>query len=293
MPLWRDYGHFEDVTARLPKVQLLETMATFSCTLACRSCTNYSDYGMKGGYVRWRQMQEWLDIVFTRLRVDCFSIIGGEPFLNPELKIWIEQFRERYPYVMLMVLSNATLLDKNWWILDSMDELGMIYLKLTNHQPGAEYFESAKQKILNRFIWRYEGDDQWFEPTRILDFRVESPRLFLRTFKGEYSNMKPYDNDPKSAFKICNQQICPLLVDGKLYKCSSTGMLNRALNDHRLSYDPDWQFYKDSGISLDCDDLTLKLWAENIGKPHKVCSMCPTADDKPFHGHFDTVVSRL
>jgi len=293
MPLWNDFGHFERLTAGLPRVQLLETMATFSCTLACRSCTNYSDYGMKGGYVRWAQMQEWLDLLFTRLRVDCFSIIGGEPFLNPELRLWIENFRERYPYVMLMILSNATLLDKNWWILDSMEKHGMIYLKLTNHQPNAGYFQAAKQVILDRFPWRYEGDNQWFEPNKILDLRIESPDTFLRTFRGEYANMKPYDSDPAEAFKICNQQICPLLVDGKLYKCSSIGMLDRALSDHGLSQDQDWQPYKDSGIALDCDDSVLKAWADNIGKPHRVCRMCPTPNDRPFHGHYDTVISRI
>lgn len=293
MRMWNDFGHFERVTADLPRVQLLETMATFSCTLACRSCTNYSDYGMKGGYVRWSQMQDWLDVLFTRLRVDCFSIIGGEPFLNPELQTWVDSFRERYPYITLMLLSNATLLEKNWWILDSMEKHGMIYLKLTNHQPSATYFESAKQKILERFTWRYEGDNQWFEPNKILDFRVESPDTFLRTFRGEYANMKPYDSDPAAAFKICNQQICPLLVDGKLYKCSSVGMLNRALRDHGLSADQDWSPYKDSGIALDCDDATLRAWAANIGKPHRVCRMCPTSNDRPFHNHFDSVVSRI
>lgn len=293
MALWKDYGEFERATNHLPRISLLETMATFSCTLACRSCTNYSDYGMKGGYVRWSQMQDWLDVLFTRLRVDCFSVIGGEPFLNPELENWVNSFRERYPYITLMILTNATLLDKNWWILDSMAKHGMIYLKMTNHQPNLGYFEAAKRKLLDNFPWQYQGDDYWFEPSKILDLRIESPPIFMRTFRGEYGNMKPYDNDPAEAFKICNQQICPLFVDGKLYKCSTAGLLHRVLKDHSQLDDLDWQPYVDKGLTLDCSDQELEAYADNFGKPHAICRMCPISKDDPYHKHFSSVQSRM
>jgi len=238
-------------------------------------------------------MQDWLDILFTRLRVDCFSVIGGEPFLNPELSTWVESFRTRYPYITLMILTNATVLDKNWWILDSMRKHGMIYLKMTNHQPHLRYFDAAKEKILSSFEWQDQGDGLWFEPTKILDFRIESPPRFMRTFQGEYGNMKPYGNDPAEAFKICNQQLCPILVDGMLYKCSTAGLLRRALQDHDQISDADWSRYINSGLSLNCTDRELRAWADNYGKPHAICSMCPTSKDRPFHNHFDTVEARM
>lgn len=292
-PLWSDYNKFVSATANLPRIELLETMATFSCTLACKSCTNYSDYGMKGGYVRWQQMQDWLDVLFTRLRVNCFSIIGGEPFLNPELRLWIESFRQRYPHIMLMLLTNATLLEKNWWILDVMDKYGMIYLKLTNHQPHLSYFQKAKDVILERFDWDQQEENYWFEKSRILDLRIESPKEFMRTFRNEYGNMKPYNNNPVEAFEICNQRTCPLFVDGKLFKCSTAGLLHRVLKDHNQLSEAEWEPYVNRGLSLDCSDDELRAWANNFGKPHAICRMCPIKKDNPFHTHFDTVESRI
>lgn len=293
MALWKDFGEFERATNHLPRIQMLETMATFSCTLSCKYCNTYSDYGMKGGYVRWSQMQSWLDVLFSRLRIDCFNVIGGEPFLNPEFKLWVHSFRQRYPYITLMIITNGTLLDKNWWILDSMQELGMIYLKISNHQPHLSYVQQAKEKILARFDWQYQGDDLWFEPSKILDLRIDNTDTFLRTFKGDYGSMKPYDSDPTEAFKICNQQLCPLFVDGKLYKCSTAGLLHRVLKDHSQLDDLDWKPYVDNGLSLDCSNDDLQAWANNFGKPHAICRMCPVLKDQPFHDHFKSVTARI
>jgi hypothetical protein len=291
--LWKNFLEYQSATANLPSIGLLETMATFSCTLSCKSCNNYSDYGMRGGYVRWQQMQEWLDVLFTRLRVSCFSIVGGEPFLNPELQLWIESFRQRYPETMLMILTNATLLDKNWWIIDSMKKYGMIYLKMTNHQPHLSYFEKAKEKLLSSFNWEQHEENYWFEPTKILDLRIEQSSTFMKTFKGSYGSMKPYNNNPIEAFEICNQKICPLFVDGKLFKCGTAGLLHRVLQDHNQLNDVDWAPYVNKGLKLDCTDEELRAWANNYGKPHSICSMCPAANDNPFHSHFATVESKI
>jgi|688.fasta_scaffold635883_1 organic radical activating enzyme len=280
-------------SAQFPHIEYLETMVTYACTLSCSWCTNYSDYNMRGGYVKWETAKPWLDKVFSRLRVDCFGFIGGEPFLNPELETWVREFKTNFPYVTLMLSSNAQLFHKNTWILDCMEQYGMIYLKLSDHQMKQQYFLDAVETVLNRFDWQFI-DGKYFNQEKILDFQVSDTPLFLKTYKGSYGDMKPYNNDPAEAFEICSQQICPLLEDGKLYKCSSIGMLHRMLEDHDQIDDLDWKPYLNSGLSLDCTDQELRSWAENFGKPHaELCRMCPTADDQPFLPHYENVKSKL
>jgi hypothetical protein len=282
-----------NATNHLPRIALLETMVTYACTLSCRWCTNYSDYGMSGGYVKWETAKPWLDQVFNRMRVDCFSLIGGEPFLNPELEKWVRQFKENYPYVTLMILTNGQLFHKNTWILDCMEEYGMIYLKVSEHQPGEPYFKDMLSMILSRFKWE-EVDGRYFNQEHILDLEIARIPTFMKTYRGEYGTMKPYDNNPSQAFQICNQQICPLIEDGRLYKCSSVGMLHRVLGDHKQLNDPDWQPYLNSGLSLDCSDRELQSWVDNFGKPHAtLCRMCPTAADRVFFPHYENVKSKL
>jgi len=295
MTRYSSYHEFDQDTKNLPRISYLETMLTYACTLSCRSCTNYSDYGMKGGHVKWSTAKPWLDAWFDRIRVDCFGFIGGEPLMNPELETWIREFRKNYPFTTIMIVTNAQLFTKNLWILDVMEELGMIYLKFTNHIPKAKYFTKAVDTVLSRFPWEYKPEwERYFYQEKILDFLVSESPTFMKTYRGEYGSMKPYNNDPQQAFKICNQQICPLLYNGRLYKCSSLGMLSRVLQDHGQVDDPDWQpFVQNQGLDLSCSDEELRAWADNFGKPIKECRMCPTEKDKPFHSHYDTVVNRI
>lgn len=278
----------------MPYIDLLETMATFSCTLSCKFCTNYSDYNMRGGYVRWSQMQEWLDKLFARLTVGQFHIIGGEPFLNPELKLWVESFRQRYPTVKLKIVTNGTLLNKHMWIIDAMQTYGNIILEISNHQPHLPYVNEFKDEILKRIDWQelnYNNySHEWI--ANDLSFQISKSESFLKTYKNEYGNMKPYNNNPTEAFSICTQQMCPLLVDGKLYKCSTVGLLDRVLKDHNQLEDIDWQEYLDTGLALDCSDKELQAYANNYNKPHSICRMCPTSKDNAWHNHLNSVTSK-
>jgi sulfatase maturation enzyme AslB (radical SAM superfamily) len=295
MPKYLSYTEFDQATKDLPRISYLETMLTYACTLSCKSCTNYSDYGMKGGYVKWSDVKPTLDSWFDRIRVDCFGFIGGEPLMNPELETWVRNFRTEYPYTTVMIVTNAQLFMKNLWLLDAMEELGMIYLKFTNHIPNAAYFKQAVDTVMTRFDWKWVPEwERYFYQEKILDFLVSETPTFMKTYLGEYGSMKPYNNNPNEAFQICNQQICPLLYNGKLYKCSSLGMLERVLGDHNQLTDPDWAPYvTNQGLGIDCTDKELQVWADNFGLPIKECSMCPTARDNPFHPHYPDVINRI
>lgn len=290
------YGNAIDYiesTAHYPRIAYLETMVTYACTLSCVGCTNYSDYNMRGGYVKWATAKPWLDTLFSRMRVDCFGLIGGEPFLNPEFETWVREFKTNYPFVTLMISTNGQLFDKNTWILDCMEQYGMIYLKLSDHIPGAEYFQNAVNIVLQRFAWQ-KVDHKYFYQDKILDFEISSTPNFLKTYRGSVNSMKPYHSDPIKAFEICSQKICPLLENGKLYKCSSVGVLHRVLQDHNSLDDSDWQKYLNTGLPLECTDEELVAWANNFGKPNmSICSMCPTSNDQPWIKHFDHVKSKV
>jgi len=283
-----------NATKNFPRISYLETMVTYSCTMACKWCSNYSDYNMKGGYIKWDIAKPWFDKLFSRLRVDCFGFIGGEPFLNPEFEKWVREWKRNYPYTTLMITTNGQLFHKNLWILDCMEEYGMIYLKISEHQPGEKYFQDMIETILLRWSWKKVESNKYFYQDRILDFEISKESHFMKTYKGEYGNMKPYNSDPDSAFKICTQKICPLLENGKLYKCSSIGVLHKVLDDHNQLQDPDWQPYLNSGLSLDCSDEELQQWVDNYGQANSsLCSMCPTENDSVWFPHYENVKSKL
>ena len=92
--------------------------------------------------------------------------------------------------------------------------------------------------------------------------------------------MWPHDSNPKESFDICIQQTCPLLYEGKIYKCSSIALLNKVLNDWKQPVTKPWKPYTDyKGISTESTLQEIKMFIKNFGKPHKICTMCPTRKD--------------
>ena len=62
------------------------------------------------------------------------------------------------------------------------------------------------------------------------------------------------------------------------------------LEDHFLINDTDWQPYLNyKGIGLEDTDIQIKEWIDNYGKPHNICSMCPTSHNNAFFSHWDKV----
>ena len=118
----------------MPKLILpfLETMVTQACNLSCLGCTNYSDLPHKG-YVKWsdakQNLKEWL----TRIEIDDFGILGGEPLMNPEIEKWIIGLRELMPNAQIRFTTNGLLLDKKFHIVKLLHDTGNCVLKITNH----------------------------------------------------------------------------------------------------------------------------------------------------------------
>jgi hypothetical protein len=101
--------------------------------------------------------------------------------------------------------------------------------------------------------------------------------------------MLPWNSDPTEAFKNCCQQTCPLLYQGKIYKCSTSGLLNDTLSKvapHNLEQ---WRSYIVPGLSSDCTDLELINFINNFGKSHKQCGQCPEKNPESVIDHYKFV----
>jgi organic radical activating enzyme len=128
-----------------------------------------------------------------------------------------------------------------------------------------------------------------------LTFTISANKSFTKTWQGNsYYNMKPHNNDPVEAHKLCTQTYCPLLFNGRLYKCSSVALLGNVLRDHGLSDDQSWHPYLEyQGIGPEDSDADIASWIENYSKPHGICRMCPTSKDHAIMDHFNSVTSKI
>ena len=262
-----------------PVLPFVETMITQACNLSCHGCTNYSDLTHKG-YVKWKdgkeQIRKWLD----RITIPDIGLMGGEPLVNPEVSEWIYGVRELLPEAQIRFTTNGTSLHKKMQIIDQLYEVGNCVIKIGVHVED-KTLEDTIQKIYDKYEWTpvTEFGVDRFKTGNNVRFHVKRPDVFWKTYRGEYENMMPHHSSPSDAFAICCQQTCPLLHDGKIYKCSTAGLLADTLARFDNTNIEEWKGYIDHGIAPDCSDQELKMFLDNFGKPNKICGQCPTEED--------------
>jgi organic radical activating enzyme len=254
----------------------LETMITQVCNLSCAGCTNYSDLEHKG-YVKWedgkQQLEKWLE----RLDIPDFGIMGGEPLINPQWRQWLYGVRELMPASQLRFTTNGLLLRKYPDIINEMTEVGNVVFKITAHTADADDFIEQALSTHNFETVEEYGIKRWRGANNIR-FQVNRPERFVKSYRGTYKTMQPYQSDPALAFDNCCQQTCPLMYQGRIYKCSTVGLLKEVLERFDRCNE-EWSPYIDPGIGPDCSNQDLKKFLNNFGKPAKICSMCPTSAD--------------
>lgn len=270
----------------------LETMITQTCNISCLGCTNYSDL-KHSGYVSWsdgkKDIEQWLQ----RINIEEFGIIGGEPLVNPEWQQWVVGLRSLMPLSQLRFTTNGLLLHKYPDIIDLMESVGNIVFKITVHLNDLELennieriFKSRNWKSVTEYgIKRFIGDNK-------VRLQINRPDQFLMSYQGTYRDMKPWHSNPVDAFKICCQKTCPLLFKGKIYKCSTSGLLKETLERFNNPNINEWIKYIPQGISTNDNDLTISEFCNNFNQSHAICGQCPSDVNKGSINHLSNVFNK-
>lgn len=266
--------------ASKPVLPFLETMITQVCNLACQGCTNYSDLP-QNGFVTWQQGKAWILPWLERLEIPDFGIMGGEPLINPECRDWLIGIRNIMPQSQIRFTTNATLLHRHWDIVDLMHDLGNVSFKITVHLDDGSVQEIV-DRVFDSYPWRpvrEYGIDRWVT-TNGFRFHVKRPEVFIKTYRGQYHDMMPWNSDPDMAFANCCQKTCPLIHQGRLHKCSTAGLLKHTVEKTAPHLAQHWHQYMDHGLAPDCSQQELEAFLANFGQPHDRCAQCPTAEDQ-------------
>lgn len=261
-----------------PILPFVEMMVTQTCNLSCHGCTNYSDLVHKG-YLTWEEGKREIEPWLSRVDILDFGILGGEPLMNPDIRNWIVGLRELMPEAQIRFTTNGLLLEDNFDIVDLMHQAGNFVFKIAVHRQD-ERLERVIKRVEEKFNWEpvFEYGISRFKTTNDFRFYVRRPEVFYKTYKNSYADMMPHNNNPVEAFDVCCQQTCPLLYQGKLYKCSTAGLLKDTLNKVGNPNISAWSPYIQTGVAVDDND-GLTAFLNNFGKPNSICKMCPTRGD--------------
>lgn len=280
-----------------PTIKFAEILVTQVCNLVCKGCSTYSDLP-SSGYKPWEQGKQellpWLDKVnFTDI-----GFMGGEPLINPEILQWIVGVRSLMPETKIRFPTNATLLHKNWQVVKTLHTAGNSILKITVHAENDSVVEDAIQRVFDSYAWTpvtEYGIKRW-RTTNDFVFQINRPKKFFKTFQNSYEDASPYNSNPINAFEVCHQKQCPLIHRGRIYKCSTSGLMDEVLKRFNYPNYNLWEPYldnaKNGSIGLDSSLEELCAFADNIEQPHSVCQQCPTKDTIEIIDHLDNVIAR-
>lgn len=262
-----------------PKLDFLEVMIVNVCNLSCRGCTTFSDL-THSGYVTWEQGRSWLEPWANRIDIQAVGLMGGEPLINPELRNWLIGIREMLPHAQIRFVTNGLLLDRHWWVVDQLDQLGNAVLKISQHVDDPA-ITTVVERIQQSRLWspiNELGIDRWVSPTGFR-FQLTRPTHFIQTFRNTYQDMHPHNSKPADAFKICVQKRCPLLINGKIWKCGTAALTPDILKRFGYPNQAEWEPYITPGLTSDCTNNELEQFVKNFGQPHAICRQCPSEND--------------
>jgi organic radical activating enzyme len=290
------------------RLDYAEVMASYSCNLSCVGCTNYSNYDYRG-FADWGEVRDSLLAWIPLIEFASFGIIGGEPLLNPGLRQWVYGIREIIPPSSVLVLvTNGTRLHRRPEVVEWMVDCAPSKLSIAAHHSREEIYATADD-ILRGHERRFRREtvvepDAAGNPLPLLHYTLDDPRVlvevfqpqvFVKSYRGFGREIRPWEHgDPVGAIEVCSTRYCPLLYEGRLYKCSQIALLRDHLSRLGIVDVPEWQPYLTyRGVAPTDEPKKIERFVRLFGQAERICRMCPSGhDEDAWIDHPSTVTTK-
>lgn len=236
-------------------LEYLETHIINKCNLNCKGCSHFSNIVDEEDAIvdidvferDFARLGELFDHIFT------IRLMGGEPFLNPNIGKYIEIVRKYFPQTDLRILTNGILIPNIVdYVLKDIADYGVI-LDISCY-PVTDKIRDEIEKKLN-------------------SYGIKSKFSELTTDFHKRLNVQG-DHDIREMYSSCPSKRCTFVSNGKLAICPAPFM-SRFLNK-RFG----------TGIDVESDLLDLykpELSAEYIRdylkRPMKSCGYCSEPEE--------------
>jgi hypothetical protein len=248
-------------------VPQLELDIAHVCNLHCFGCAHYSNYALKG-LVPFETASSWLAAWAARLTPRTFTLLGGEPTLNPDLCRLIRFAATLWPDSRREVISNGLFLARHPDLFPTLRET-RTYLDISLHSRH-------DQRYLARMIKVLEDVRAQAAAHGVKVNLRESTTWFHVAYRGVGPGMRPFaEGNPAKSWQVCVNKSCITLHQGRLWKCPPLAFLGLIADKFDLHGVADWQPYLAyRGLELSADDEALAAFFSAAAEP--VCAMCPT-----------------
>lgn len=290
----------------LPEPSTIAIITNNTCNLTCNNCgtlQNYNFTDVSSWAKNEKYIRKWAEIA----HFDDIDLLGGEPFLNPELYTWAKNVKELFPNTTVKVSTNGTLLhlEKNIYLARKLVELGVKIVVSTHDEKDWESHHQCLLKIAEPFIDKVNiersgtPDGDIMQDTYQHTWTMNNDFLFLHILVHKmYPNyvVEVKDNtvilddgDPVKSHENCIFNVnCMAIQEGLFYKCPA--VMNYAVMKHRVNYEdrayPLLDSYKACSPFQPFEEI--EEFFNSLHNPIPACRLCafdkkinPTSMERP------------
>ena len=138
---------------------VLEMHIVDHCNLKCKGCSHFSNIADEY-YVSVEDFRNSLLLASKHFRIHSFALMGGEPFLHPEIKQLIGEARKILPSARIVISSNGMLVDKLgddvWGELIKNE----VFINVSKYPVNSPYFSDILDKIIETIRQRSIMEDK-------------------------------------------------------------------------------------------------------------------------------------
>lgn len=218
------------------------------CNLNCRGCTHFSPIFEKVLPDTAGRLKD-IEILKSKFsHIVKFFLLGGEPFLNPDINTYITETRRLLPDTMIQIVTNGLLIPKlDAGILKTLHDNDIV-VSISEYLPT--------HKIINQIIRKLEEN---------------SIRYIIRSFDSKMVFNKPLSLAADSKYeKKCISNGCVNIWNGKIARCPTLMYIER-FNKVFGTRLPDIGIY-------DLNELDGERILEIISETVPLCGHCVSND---------------
>jgi organic radical activating enzyme len=256
LPIINEDGNFYGYVKRFDEIMPTLYHATYSvsdhCNLKCKRCAYFSNLVNETVFADLDEFKE--DLLGLKRRffnVESFVLVGGEPFLNPDIDGFIYAVREAFPYSRLTIITNGLLLPSLApKVIKAIRTCGVL-VRISQYPPTRKMVD----KIL-KFGW---------------DNNIEI--LILNPINKFEQTVSYQNTDYVKAWENCTSNRCYHLRGHRLYNCPQ--IVYRYENREFLDLDTSEALRNQCSVDIVNGNENGWEILQKICNPVELCRYCP------------------
>ena len=233
------------------QLQHLQFHVIDNCNLNCRRCQHFSNIADKNSFANFEKVR----MDFVRLRelfddINTIAILGGEPFLNPEIGRYVEMIRSLFKNSRIEIITNGILVRQ-------LDREVVDIIRSNNCMINISYYPVLEQRI-EEIVSYLDNNQIQFHIGNHIDY-------FSKKLLREPMELNTIELNKR--YRVCRDACCTTLRDGNIYPCylPATCFLLEKLGGMIDN--------SNSGINI-YEDVTGIEIIERLSRTFNICRYC-------------------